>query len=452
MQVKHKSTEPDSPWNILNALNEDCFLKIFTHLTLPDLSIAADVCIYFNQCAIEVFLSKYRDQSLSFHSEMSGRFDVARVMFRHFGALIQSLSICYTFEVIKEYGFSLRMINQNCSTLRELHLSSFRYRGDWRRLVPMFSRLHLLKLEKSDLSSSNRSLFTAGNLRVLHFIDCQWSDKFIGQQFQSIEEAYFRSNGINVSTFVRFITQNPTVRKLSFIGNRLTSTDLLRSIADHSINLREFEFDEIVHNLDQYQQNMLSLSQLQSLITLKLNLNSLPAGPLMQALVENESPIVHLSLSKGHIDADGIEILSQARLVEILELSEVEGVTNENIISLATKMTQLKELHLHRNTSNLTTNGLKTMLEHLQELKILALNSMDGIWIDTDDYYTILKTVQRRREYIQLSIDISSKESRIIIPDVILKPNEKWVRINEKILQNYFWDDSPEMSEHDDDE
>lgn len=155
-QLTHTSfnspPDHDSPFHILNALDDDCLHEIFKHLILPDLSCVADVCTRFAAVAAQVFVSKYKNQTITFHSELSGRFSNAKSMLRNFGPLIQSLSICYTIEVIEHYGISLRMINQHCSGIKELNLANFHFRGDWKRLCPMFSKLNFLKLENCGLT------------------------------------------------------------------------------------------------------------------------------------------------------------------------------------------------------------------------------------------------------------------------------------------------------------
>lgn len=446
--ISKLSPDHDSPFHILNALNDDCLHEIFKRLLLPDLTNCSDVCIRFNRLATQIFVSKYKNETVSFHSEFSGRFADAQAMFRNFGPLIQSLSICFTIEVIGHYGTSLRMINQHCSALKELNVSNFRFHGDWKRLCPMFAKLITIKLENCGLTSNHKGLFTAcANLKILQLNDCYWIDRCIGQRFPNISQAHFQSNWITASTFVNFITQNPTIRKLTFVGNRMTSTDIVRLISEHLINLQEFEYDEIVHNLKQYQHNILCLSRLHSLKILKLNFNSLSVAPLLGKLVENKIPIEHLKLSKGLIDMDAIQSVSQLNGIKILELSDVYELTDKHIIYLAKELTQMKELHLHKMTSKLTTNGLKTMLKYADKLTFLELNSMHGIYIDTDDYRTILKTIQNRNGLDQLTIEIASDENKVMVPAEILMLNKKWICINEKILYHYFSDDSDYSSD-----
>lgn len=430
---------PNSPSNILNTLKDDCFREIFKYLNLADLSNVSDVCVRFNQLATEIFSVKYKNRSVCFEFEFHDRFDDSKVMFRNFGPLIQSFSISYTLDVMEYHGQTLRMINQYCSAqLKELDVSHFRFKGDWKKLRSLFAKLEKLKMNNCGVRKDAKQLFAnCKNLKSVCLDNCYFIDSCISQTFPLLEMASFTTNFIDDLAFNNFVRSNPTLIKLSFVNNRMKSTDVIRLIAHNLCNLQELKFDEKAHNVMKFEQNILELIHLHSLKVLKLNFNSISVAPLMVALAENEIPIEHLSLDKGFINTEAIKSISQFKRLEIIELNEIQQFDDKLLVELAMGLPDIKEIHLTDIEHGLSTIGLKRMLPFVEKLSLLKLKSISNITIDLDDYKTLLKIVQSRKCELQLVIELKTNEKSVDVPNELSTANRKWLEIHEEIQIHY---------------
>lgn len=141
--------DQSAPLNILNALNDKCFVNVFTHLSLADLCSVADTCIRFKMNAIQSY-------SLKFADAMPDVYDLCgfESLFRNFGNKIKALSLNAGKKIhpqtLNVYPLILNTYySGGDGQLQKLELSHCHFENFWfERLRPIFVNLKHLSLER----------------------------------------------------------------------------------------------------------------------------------------------------------------------------------------------------------------------------------------------------------------------------------------------------------------
>ncbi|XP_055297005.1 uncharacterized protein LOC129565798 [Sitodiplosis mosellana] len=444
--------DQDSASHILIVLDDDCLREIFKHLNQIDLSSAAEVCVRFNQQAKDTFAKKYKHLDLSYDdcSYMEEiKKDSVKCLLHNFGSTIYSLDVD---ERRLQSGPNYQyLISMYCTQLKKLKLSHFAVSIEVKPLLKMLEQLHFSWCD--NLGDVENLLVICDELKVLRIEDCYVGGTAIQRKFGKLEEFYFSNNTYENNELNRFIGLNPSLLKLSVTGNTDYSdlSETARLISQGLPKLLELEFQMFSTSHDFFQK----LGKFESLRVLKFNLYSRSATLLLKHLVENETPIEHLKLSDAKIDAEGIEYISQMKLLKIIDLSLTESkFTDEHFIKWAKDLSHLQELHLTELTSfdldtdssiKISTIGLKKMLSHAHKLTLLKLTSVHSISIDVDDYKAMLKTVGNRPEKVKLLFEITSDGDKVNVPDETLAANREVFYIDEhvevKSIKDYDSDD-----------
>lgn len=443
-QPDYKAFKPpkqDSPQHILNALNDDCLEGVFKQFKLPDLSVAADVCVRFQQHAIDAFTLKYKHVIKFEHvAQFKGNPGKFEVMLRNFGSLIQTL--CVNRNVLKADSIELlKMVNKYVPTLKNLKLCNFQVAESVNDVHSLFSKLETLSLSNCAFTSGAETLLTrCAELKQLALYDVDWDNYCIDHTFPKLEEVLLSScSTIDDAEFKKFITSNPTLKKLSIDDNsELKSVSIIQAIGKNLQNLVELKIDQEHFELrqNQFQKCTLTLGQLSSLTKLTLNNNGFSVKLLLNKLAESAVPLEYLSLSNGSIGDDSSAIKSMSELLKLkhIELEHIKNLTDEHVSVLAKGLPQLREMHLKGKTAeDITTDGLRNMLNHAKVLSHLVLQRASNVTIGMNDYKAMLKSVQDRAEKIKLVIEITGDGDKVDVPDKVLSANQEWLWIDEEI-------------------
>lgn len=119
----------DSPQNIINALNDDCLLHIFTELSVRDLYTVANVCQRFESIAKHAFRIKYSQQGRSPMTDLyeGGIITLFQIelFLQTFGTEIRTFSVSKYKEKLN-IDILLRMCVEWCPKIEVLSLAA-----DW---------------------------------------------------------------------------------------------------------------------------------------------------------------------------------------------------------------------------------------------------------------------------------------------------------------------------------
>lgn len=334
-------SDQDDNKHILKALNGDCFHEIFKRLDLPDLVNVAEVCNRFNHEAKETFsLSKYKHMVFA-DTEFANQPNKMRKIMRHFGEYIRSLCIE---SKSRADDFLLRAILEYCTgKLTALRLAFFHIQEESPELGPLFASLEKLELMNCKININlNESLGDCVELRVLRLEGCdlKHDDEGIGCAFVNLREAHFAETFLNAETLQQFIVLNPNVAKLT-IRQGFDEARALYSIGQNMANLQELEILQLIQNLANFQEYVLSIGQLTQLRVLKLNFNGLKAAPLLNALCTNNVPIEHLEMADVWIDDNAVESIMKMNRIKVLEVIEAHDLKKEHLIGFAKGLREL---------------------------------------------------------------------------------------------------------------
>lgn len=423
------------PDHILNALDNHCLRMILSHLNQPDLSNAANACIRFNQQAKAIFATKFKQLNLTHFSNRE-----AKIALQTFGPLAQSIDInsFHRFEIE-----ILILIAQLCdaSMLRELKITDFLFRNKLH--ADIRDDTALTKLERLSLNfcylkkSAMDFLALCGELKILHLNNCSFYDDIQLPHFHALDELRLDCGiGIGNQHLNEIIAAHPTLRRLSLVQlgyPNVCASRTMYTIGQHLSNLQELEFNMHTFNRTEFAASIICLGKLASLKVLKLNLNSQSAD--LNVLIAKAIPIERMRLSKGIMSTETFKTIAQMEKLKALELCDIDGLNDENLIELAKGMgPRLEQLQLKESTAvKLTTIGLKKMLDHATKLSFLALRSTT-IEIDADDYKAMVSTLRKRPENIGLVIELSGVGDQVEISEKVRMEHCDVLRIDENVL------------------
>lgn len=233
----------DSPHHILNALNDDCLEHVFKQFGLFDLSVTADVCVRFQQHAIDAFQSKYNHAiDIDLDSEFRGHHDKLEAMIRNFGPSIHSIRV-QSYVIPKLNSIDIfKMINKYVPALTDLNLSDFKIAENVDSVHPLFAKLERWSLSHCSFTNGAEKLLApcAELKRHIEETDC-----CIDQTFPKLEEVNLSFSKIDDAKLKKFITLNPILEKLAIRHNNIyPSPSIMQAIGQHLKNLIELEIEE----------------------------------------------------------------------------------------------------------------------------------------------------------------------------------------------------------------
>lgn len=393
----------ESPSNIVNALNDDCFREIFRGLNLKELGIAAEVCVRFKKLAEETFTRKYKNV-IQLHN-FNLRFDEFEHVLRIFGSLTNSISINWKNE-IDMFG----LIHQHCSSkLRELNFTCI---------------------------SSNVHTFN-GALENLEVLDLSNNRLPLEGTLPKLEEATFHMSA--------FLSSNTTLKKLSIfdmdVGERSLPTKTFHSLSQMVHSFEEIEIDTNWANWFKFVKDIGASEENFSLKVVKLKRsNASESARLLKVLVDKRAPVEHLVLENKYcsvVKSKRIRRIVQMKGIKVLHFRNIMMCTH-HIINMAQGLPWLEEFHLGFDSLSvvreilmkyITPEELKEILTHANNLKLLKLNHRN-VYIGFVEYREILQIVRNRPTNIGLTIDLSISRSKVDVPKEILLQNQHILRLD----------------------
>lgn len=421
------------------ALNNDRLYAVFKWLNSVDLTNAAKVCVRFQSQAVAAFSSKYTHLELK-RKEYDQ--DEMTSVLSEFGSHIQSLSI----DSYRQAADSVLLpaIIQNCtSELKVLRLARIKIQVDSPDLRLPFPKLEELVLLdcQSDLSLPHliddcpeltKLSLIYGNLKSV--------DGLVSRKFEKLERLHLHEHNGRISDAAveRFITLNPTLVELSIDGNRsLQTSRAFRLVGQNMLRLQKFTFTQSVDNLELFQSDVQHIGNLRSLKLLHLNFNRLEATPLAKALAENNSSIEDLKMVEAYFDYAAIDWISQLREINTLNMDRVLGMTDEHLITLASRLSELQELRLFAWDGAFTIAGIIQVLSCAKKLSIFKLEcvglfNLSEMTINLDDYNSMLDMIQNWPHFICTAFEIRGEKIQINVPKEILEENRHILHIWEE--------------------
>lgn len=155
--------------NIL-SLNDDCILELFEYLGLNDLTNMASMCTRLRDLAQLAFESKFKGRPVTL------TFKNIKNCVQHFGSYIEWISYERPNERKQEpqSTFVLHLLLKYCPFLKKLKMRECNFEDDFEydtaKLLPLFTRLDQLVLEKCNVSAE---LFTFFDVTELILDDVQ---------------------------------------------------------------------------------------------------------------------------------------------------------------------------------------------------------------------------------------------------------------------------------------
>lgn len=405
------SPEFDSELNINRILIDDCLYAIFRWLNIVDLSNVADVCRRFNQLAKDIFLLQHKSLDCNDCIDWSSccfDSDIVKKILQNFGSLTEAVTVNGVNIESGHVAKFLGMISQHCDlNVKSLTLAQFVFNDLLLlQLEPLLPKLENMTIENCVLDGETvrtNPLNKCTKLKSLRFISSAsyWNNG----SWHLVKVVFNQCFGTIVHKFM-------SMKKLTMIGRLWNdrSFETIRFISEMIPNLVELEFYYQISHLTPSSHLWQSLSNLNNLKVLKFSCLGLNVLPLVAALASKNIPIEHLMLYFGEIDDNGIENVSKLKNIKILMLSNIHGLSENQLVKLSEELPKLQELYLCGNRYNkfkVSTIVIKKMLRYANKLSLLKLNNPMSLSTDFDiaDYKDILKIVLDRINNIKLLIE-----------------------------------------------
>lgn len=438
------ATEQNS--KLLKTLNNDCLRKIFQYLNIKDLSKAADVCIRFNQLAVDAFVTDHRQDLVKIdlkncwlNAKYFRKFDENEAIFRNFGALVKSLQIKNNIWINKQrILFGTIMLNAaseyiTTGSLTELHLSGIEFNEEMTNIRSLFEHLEVLSLTNCNLHSyPGHFLNTCFKLKSLRINCCELSQGTIDYRFPKLEELDFRiSEKLHYFHLNILIRLNPTLRKVKLEFDELYSVEFFDVLRQNLPNLMELDIKRSCHSFDFYHDQWKMariLSQLKTLKVLKLNYLSTVyfIASLCSKMVENNVAIEHLELCDECIADNIISSVAQFKQLKFVKFCKIYNLNDDDLVQLAQELPRLEQLHLE-NCWNITFDGIAQIVAHANKLSSLLFHPEYGMRLNKNNYQHLLQSIQNRPD--QLPLTIETKSRSINVPRDVLLANQHWLHI-----------------------
>lgn len=244
--------DDDSPQNIVNALNDDCLLQIFSELSLCDLCDVANVCTRFNDIAMRIFRSKFKNtddhiESLVREPRFLTPLPLFRIelFFKTFGPEISTMKFVMTDESLPATDILLGFCADFCTNIASLEIAEFysnnlaSCKSSLRRLLPRLTELTLPWFKSPDKFEMDDLLVGDWPLKVLNLnIDeFDWT-KTVVKLPQLENLAIIGGKTPTKRIFQQLLGENQQIRCIQLIRFK-TNSHVLKLLPEYSPNLRE---------------------------------------------------------------------------------------------------------------------------------------------------------------------------------------------------------------------
>ncbi|XP_031634722.1 uncharacterized protein LOC116348011 [Contarinia nasturtii] len=394
----------NSPYNILNMLNNDCIEEVFRRVkNVTDFLNMAQVCQRFQNCAKNCFRTQIRCIKIN-GKDSSVPLERVQELFDLFGPLMQSITFESTFDVEQDdYIFGL-ITNACGETLAELSIID--YNPNFGDQMPF---KELKTLDMCRISPQNFRLVTT--LNTLRIRDLR---RF--QDGRSLDDA-----------LSDLLSSNTQLQEL--VVNCCGSPSIFRVIAKCAPNLVNLTVE--TPHFDAFPQkhvkeNLLHLGTLRQLRSLKLDLYCfISLASIVNLFAKNGIAIEKLSMkvcSVGPLKYHNEQWLSLKALKQLDILTWSDDVCIDELVNVMKKQTTLERMEIV-SLRALNMSGIENILKYGKNLNQLVA-SISVLNVDLKSYESVLNLARNRA-----NVKIGFGCGKVYVPDDILEKNRNWLDI-----------------------
>lgn len=396
----------------LLTLNSDCLLKIFEHMKLNDVCNVAQTCTSLYNLAKYHFRLRYKHLDFAqLIDEGALLTDDVKTLLRIFGDQIRSLNISRDLFTDAENAVSsklLLLVNQYCRHIvKDLTLDGFDIDPN---VIGSISSLFdgLESLSFTDCYMYDVNWCPSNNLKVLKLnaIGASWLEWW-STDLSKLEELYLNDLDIFEDSLNNLLNSTRVLKRCSIVKCYDISTEIFRCLpAMKDLEDFEFQMNLRTHNEERFRRNLMHLSSIKKLKSLKLNCNRMSVLPLLQQFVQDGIGIEYLELADGIFDGDTAICIGQLKAVKVLRLNNMINFVESHISPMTKKLHLLEEFHL-KTDSKISQFRIKEILRESSSLTSLKVDVLN-FTLHVDTYKFILSIVKSRieRKQLQASVDI----------------------------------------------
>lgn len=348
-------TPAKSPYNILNALNDDCLRPIFKHevLDIEDLCNVANACERFKWLAIETFRRKYKGETIVIKNSADTAVWQWRDCLDVFGKLMKSITI----EGQPNNDMLRHLVDKYCPNIGDLMCSTDAPNID--DMCSLFSRLNTLTLFWTQTSvfdySDSVTEYELGAFQLPP------------TQLTNLVEFNLICGDLQLKSAEAFFAVNPQLQRLQ-IGDSnkiLVRSNILHCLR-HLPNLQKLrlfscwilgEVGEVDSDAYDALRGMKQLKHLTIEETSHLSRHALES--MIRSIVDEQLPLEYFSLTVG------------TKLSNILDIGNIKTITSlvlgmksledDELISIVENLPHLTDFL--SDMSKITMHGVKCFVE-----------------------------------------------------------------------------------------
>jgi hypothetical protein len=377
---------------LLETLNEDCLLHIFSYLDILDVIITRKVCRLFYELSERHFKSVRFLNFANIKSKKKLTLHEARLVLDKVGHNITKASIN------SEKFYNQRILNfvpKFLMNLKHLHLTGFKLDSIsfWNQMTNILSNLETLDL--SDNSAVHEDLLKslkspASQLKALNVSNCTINGKFleIVPNVKSLNISGCRF--INGKQMIKYVESNKELKSLNiskcpnFFGKDVN--ELLQKIPQLEIlSLNNYYIDD--------ETSKFVIPSIMPLINLKeltiQNINYPPCDQLLRT-INLENHIEVLDISYGNLTLTSVYAISTMKHLKKFVMNFKTSVP-EDLIDYLMALDKLEEIHMSSCSYISPANVLRLFL--LPKLKFLDISRCYGF---SNEF--IVEVVERLKE------------------------------------------------------
>lgn len=439
-------------------LNDDCLREIFDYLNVLDLVSVAKVCPRFEAIAQARFSIKHK--TFDFHE----LYRAARIelhqhhlegFLERFGQFIVNLRVSYIEIQTIDNDFVLELISKYCKgRLDILKLENFELKGRiLKKMRSLFARLQKIYLRGCTFTSPFfRHLGFCNKLKKLKFSDySECSDcRLFTFNLPELETISFKNfDGFGLNQMVKFLEQNPQLKKVSIVNCESIESSILPEIARRIPLVEKISFKESRdYSSPHFRKNAMHLKQLSSLKKLKIDCADNPVGSVFNEIANAKVPLDYLEIRHCSANRQLVNSISNMNTLKTLNLIQIDTMVASHLHEMCYNLPELTRLVVDK-CPDLNTDGLLKLVrkaKKLQEINLLRTTTE----INDESFKTLLKIIEKRTESHPLKITVPfSNDSPKRLAKELVNRNRNKLIVESTNTFNYMSDEDDEDDDDD---
>lgn len=412
--------------NLLDV-NEDCLIKIFTNLTVPELADVASTCTRFQTIARDVFSFRLKSNTLDIdmeccqpsHAEdLAHRRQTAAIL-RNFGDMLTKLKITFVSMGREKFHNTCvfnAMVNYCTGELDRLELRNCKYLD--RDEVKVIDARELFRNVKDlvlDVSFAVNSSFLS-DAKQLTRISLQWISpmnvvKYLSNdypQLQSLTLKFFGTSQIDINAFLK---RHRNLIEMELHGGQGYDFSSF------------YEYCSMLSKLTIWNcrdSDILPIANLDKLTAFKLSIGYGGQSPINLLKTSKSSETVEelvLLYSRRLLNDDAMDLMTAfARFTNLKHLSFIFSEnTTDDLLAVLHHLTKLQVLSIGGPHRSVTGNGLVDMVGHLPDLRQLTMHPG----------YSDTRIQLKKSTYLQISKICRTRNKKLVIYNFDTKNSEQ---------------------------